>query len=280
MPRDGLGFVNMTVALLLLSLAIGLSLIMTFAFFVVDRGGKSGWVDATWTFGTGLMGVVGALVPISSGDWAPRQFGVAALAAIWSLRLGLHIVMRTKKGGDDPRYAQLRSDWGANFRAHFFWFLQVQAASALLLDIAIAAAAHNPTPHVEAKDAAAILVLVIAVVGEAIADRQLSAFRNANQGNGRVCDTGLWAHSRHPNYFFEWLGWFAYAIVAIDLNGHYPWGYAALIGPAFMYWLLVHVSGIPPLEAHMLRARPQAFRSYQQRVNAFWLGPAKSEKER
>jgi steroid 5-alpha reductase family enzyme len=84
--------------------------------------------------------------------------------------------------------------------------------------------------------------------------------------------------SRHPNYFFEWLGWFAYAVIAIaiDLTCSYPWGWLAVAGPVLMYWLLVHASGIPPLEAHMLRSRGDAFRAYQQRVNAFWPGPPSS----
>ncbi|MBN9066604.1 MAG: DUF1295 domain-containing protein, partial [Rhizobiales bacterium] len=74
-------------------------------------------------------------------------------------------------------------------------------------------------------------------------------------------------------YFFEWLGWLAYVIIAIDFTDAYPWGWLALTGPLLMYWLLVHVSGIPPLEAHMLRSRGTAFRDYQHRVNAFWPGP-------
>jgi steroid 5-alpha reductase family enzyme len=106
-----------------------------------------------------------------------------------------------------------------------------------------------------------------------IADRQLAAFRDDPANKGRVCDVGLWGMSRHPNYFFEWMGWFAYTIIAIDFSGGYPWGWLALAGPALMYWLLVHASGIPPLEAHMLRSRGQAFRDYQHRVNAFWPGP-------
>jgi steroid 5-alpha reductase family enzyme len=69
------------------------------------------------------------------------------------------------------------------------------------------------------------------------------------------------------------LGWLAYAIIAIDLTGAYPWGWLALAGPLLMYWLLVHASGIPPLEAHMLRSRGKAFRDYQRRVNPFWPGP-------
>ena len=64
----------------------------------------------------------------------------------------------------------------------------------------------------------------------------------------------------------------AYAAIAID-SGNFAWGWVALCGPAMMYWLLVYASGIPPLEAHMLRSRGAAFRAYQARVNAFWPGP-------
>ena len=68
----------------------------------------------------------------------------------------------------------------------------------------------------------------------------------------------------------------AYPLFAIDVGGghawSYPWGFIALAGPLSMYLLLVHVSGIPPLEAHMLRSRGDPFRAYQARVNAFWPG--------
>jgi len=104
----------------------------------------------------------------------------------------------------------------------------------------------------------------------------LERFRRNPANRGRVCDTGLWGRSRHPNYFFEVLGWFAYVAIAIEPAGGYGIGWAAFAGPALMYWLLVYVSGVPPLEAHMLRARGDAFRAYQARVNVFWpsLRPA------
>ena len=91
-----------------------------------------------------------------------------------------------------------------------------------------------------------------------------------------ICDVGLWGWSRHPNYFFEWFGWLAYPLLAIDLGGAYPWGFVALAGPVCMYWLLVHVSGIPPLEAHMLERRRDEFRAYQARTNAFFPAPPRS----
>ncbi len=83
---------------------------------------------------------------------------------------------------------------------------------------------------------------------------------------------GLWGLTRHPNYFFEWLGWIAYPFIAIGLPPN-PLGAVALAGPIEMYWLLVHVSGVPLLEAHMARSRGAPFADYQARVNMFFPGP-------
>ena len=109
-----------------------------------------------------------------------------------------------------------------------------------------------------------------------MADRQLAAFKARPDSHGKVCDAGLWAWSRHPNYFFEWLVWCACPCFAV--SAAWPWGWAALLAPAMMYWLLVHVSGIPPLEAAMLRSRGPAYRAYQQRVAAFFPRPPHSNR--
>jgi len=268
--------VNLT--LLIIGLAIALSLIMTVAWAVVVRTGQSGWIDAIWSFAVGIAGVVGALYPLDDGAWTVRQLLAALLVAFWSLRLGLHIAGRTLRGGDDPRYAWLRQEWGDQYRRQLLLFLQIQAACALVLVVAVIAAARNPEPMLRLGDGLGVLLLVIAVLGEGASDRQLERFRADPANRGRVCDTGLWGRSRHPNYFFEVLGWFAYAAIALDPTGGYGLGWVAFAGPALMYWLLVYVSGVPPLEAHMLRARGDAFRAYQARVNTFWpsLRPAPS----
>lgn len=187
-------------------------------------------------------------------------------------RLGAHIVRRTLHGEEDPRYARLREEWGERWRSRLFLFLQIQAAAALLLAATIFLAARNPAPGLQWSDFLGVAVLLVAVFGEGLADTQLTQFR-ANPANRRkVCDEGLWSLSRHPNYFFQWLGWAGYAVIAIGPSGAWSWGWLALVGPAFMYWLLVHVSGIPPLEAHMRRSRGIAFAAYADRVNAFWPG--------
>lgn len=263
------------IVVLLVGLAVALSATMTFAWAVALRTGRSGWIDAIWSFAIGTAGVAAALAPLQPGNTpTSRQIVTAALAAIWSLRLGLHIVQRTRGGGDDPRYAKLREEWGQDFRRRLLLFLQIQAAAAFFLAFSILAAAHNPVPWPRLGDILGGLVLLAAIVGEGVADRQLARFRADPAHRHQVCDLGLWSMSRHPNYFFQWLGWLAYALIAIDPTGAYGWGWIALSGPAFMYWLLVHVSGIPPLEAHMLHSRGDAFRDYQSRVNAFWPGPA------
>ncbi|QND64614.1 DUF1295 domain-containing protein [Mesorhizobium loti] len=250
---------------------------MAAAWHVALMTARSGWIDAIWSFAVGIFGSLAALLVSAGHSSMHRQWLVAILALAWSLRLGLHISNRTARSGqDDPRYRQLKQEWGSSFRDRLFWFLQVQAAAAFLLVLSIMAAAHNPAFAFGLNDWAGVMLLLLAVGGEATADRQLTAFRADPANKSRVCDVGLWRLSRHPNYFFEWLAWLAYVVIGIDPSGRYAWGWMTLAGSVLMYWLLVRVSGIPPLEAHMLRSRGEPFRRYQARVNAFWPGPSKA----
>jgi steroid 5-alpha reductase family enzyme len=244
----------------LLPAALAMALVMGFAWVWQRRTGNAGWVDVFWTFGLGAAGVAVAL----SAGRGPRGVVVAVLVAVWASRLGLYLVARTRRGPEDARYARFRRDWGDRFESRLFAFLLIQAAAAALLLPPVALAASSPRPP-GWPDAAAVAILVVAVTGEHLSDRQMHAFRGVPENHGKVCDFGLWGLSRHPNYFFEWLHWLAYPVLAIGA----PWGWVALIGPAFMYVLLVHVSGIPPLEAQMLRSRGEAYRRYQARVSAF-----------
>lgn len=248
-----------------------LSVMMAGGWAIQRATGNSGWVDVVWSFGLGIAGLVLALVP---GPVGGRQILVAMLIGAWSLRLGLHIAQRSLSGPEDARYAALRQEWGAHFQFRLFLFLQIQAAAAALLGLSIMLGAHNPAPFPRLLDLAGIAVLAIAITGAGIADEQLRRFKKNPVNKGRVCDTGLWGWSRHPNYFFEWFGWIAYALLAV---GDWGWGWFALSGPAFMYWLLVYVSGIPLLEQQMLKSRGDAFRNYQRRVSAFFPLPPKEE---
>lgn len=255
--------------LLVTFVAAGFGATMAGAWWLQKRTGQSGWVDTIWTFAVGAAGMAFALWPI--GPWTPRQGLVAAFAALWSLRLGVHVAMRTARGGDDPRYAQLKKTWGQQAQFRMFVFLQVQALAGVILALAILVAARAPREGLDLQDAIGAIVLLTGVIGETVADRQLKRFAADPANRGKVCDVGLWRWSRHPNYFFEWVGWFAYPVVA--LSAGYAAGWLAWIGPAYIYYLLVRVSGIPPLEEHMMRTRPEAFADYRRRTNAFFPGP-------
>jgi steroid 5-alpha reductase family enzyme len=257
---------------LAIGLAVGLSAAMTLAWVAQRLVGNAGWVDVVWSCATGLAGIAAALVPLG-GPPGARQCLVAALAGAWALRLGLHLAQRVAHGPEDARYAGFRRDWGAAYQARMFVFLQIQAAAALLLALVILAAARNPRPGLDGADALAVVVMAAGIAGEAVADRQLHRFRADPQNRGRICETGLWRWSRHPNYFFEWLVWLAYPLLAIRLDGTWPWGWLTLAGPVFMYWLLVHVSGVPPLEAQMRRSRGAAFDAYAARTSVFFPWP-------
>ena len=101
-----------------------------------------------------------------------------------------------------------------------------------------------------------ILLVFFLLVG---ADRQKSRFRADPANKGTVIRTGVWAWSRHPNYFFEWLAWCAWPIMAIDPAGRWSWGWFALLAPVQMFVLLRFVSGVPPNELAMARSRGAAF---------------------
>lgn len=262
----------MSVLIAFVAAAVALSAVMAASWAVQRRTRNAGFADVFWSFGLGLFGASMALVP-ATGAEGGRQGLVAVLALIWGARLGSHILQRTLKGREDPRYARFREEWGGDFQRRLFAFLQMQAGAALVLMLPIFLAAHRPGPAGDIQDILGAVLLVVAIAGEAMADRQLAAFGRDPANRGKVCDQGLWAWSRHPNYFFQWLGWCAYAAIALDFSGDYLAGWLALIGPGLMYWLLVHVSGIPPLEAHMIRSRGPAFRAYQKRTSAFFPSP-------
>jgi steroid 5-alpha reductase family enzyme len=255
----------------LAAIAAALSVLMAGAWLVQQRTGNSGWVDTIWTFSLGLTGAAAALWPIAGLSPNPRQWLVAALVAAWSIRLGCHIALRTAGITDDPRYAAFAKEWGVDSPRKMFVFLQNQALGSIPLVFSIFVAARFPHDALRMQDYLGVLVLLIGIAGEALADSQLKTFRSDPANKGRVCDAGLWRWSRHPNYFFEWFGWLAYPVIA--LSPHYGWGWATLLAPVFMYWILVHVTGIPPLEAQMLRSRGERYRDYQSRTSAFFPLP-------
>ena len=104
----------------------------------------------------------------------------------------------------------------------------------------------------------------------------MRGFARDPANKGKVCDAGLWGWSRHPNYFFEWLGWLAYPVIAHRSRRAYPWGWLSLLAPVFMYWCWSTSPASRRWKQHMLRSRGERFRAYQARVSAFFPLPPQS----
>jgi steroid 5-alpha reductase family enzyme len=245
--------------------------VMSAAFLYQRAAGNSGWIDVFWTFGTGLAGAMAALLPY---EGAGRQWLVAAIVVLWSARLGGYIAQRVAGAEhEDARYRHFRKVWGADYQKKLFAFVMPQAAVSALLCISIYVAAHRNQPGLDVRDALGVAILMIAIGGESLADAQLSRFKRTNTGQGAINDRGLWAWSRHPNYFFEWFGWLAYPVIGLQFDRPLTW--ATLIAPVIMYLVLRFATGVKPTEETMLASRGEAFRAYQRRTSAFFPLPPK-----
>lgn len=240
-----------------------MALVMLALWEVQRRRGDASIVDVAWTAGLGLLALFYLLVLPAAGG---RRLLVALLATLWSGRLGLHLLKDRVIGkGEDARYREMRRQWGARAQVEFFWYFQAQALAAALFSVPFLVAMTNGRPFPGAWDAVGTAVWLVAVGGEWVADAQLAGWRADPRNRGRTCRAGLWSRSRHPNYFFEWLHWWSYVLLAAGA----PWWWLALFGPAAMLYLLFRVTGIPKNEARALQTRGDDYRDYQRRTSAF-----------
>jgi steroid 5-alpha reductase family enzyme len=251
----------MEIAQLLLAVYLLSAVAMALAFVGARRAGKIGYVDVAWA---GLMALSAVLVAgMASGTPLSRAL-VALFGGAWALRLSWYLWGRVSREAEDGRYVALSARFG-DAALPFFVYFQMQALVVALFALPFAVVATRATDPASWQVLAAALLWLVAVGGEGLADRQLARFRADPAHRGRTCREGLWAWSRHPNYFFEWLHWFAYPLLAY---GHPHW-WLALSGPVLMLLFLYRLSGIPWTEAQALRSRGDDYRRYQAEVSAF-----------
>jgi steroid 5-alpha reductase family enzyme len=200
------------------------------------------------------------------------------MGGLHGLRLGLHLWRRMgTEPQEDGRYREIRARWGGNLDLKFLFFFQAQALLDVALGIPFLMAASDPRPA-GLFAWAALGLWSVSWLGEGLADAQLKAFKHRPGSKGLSCRAGLWRYSRHPNYFFEWLVWIAYALLAVGA----PHGWLAWACPALMLYFLLRVTGIPYTEAQSLRSRPEDYARYQRETSAFvpWFVKAKHHGER
>jgi steroid 5-alpha reductase family enzyme len=220
-------------------------------------------VDAGWAFSLALLAVLYAL--LAPGGWEHRAL-IAVLAGVESLRIAW-LVSKRIGHGEDKRYVELRRRWRERGReqSSFAVFFQAQAFVAAFLSLPFLLTAFNDADGLEPLEWIGAALWVVAATGEAVADRQLAVHKQDPANKGKTMRGGLWRYSRHPNYFFQWLTWLAYAIVALAA----PYGWIGLSAPLLMLYLIVFVTGIPPAEKQALSSRGDDYRRYQRETSAF-----------
>jgi len=224
---------------------------------------NAGHVDIAWAFSIGVGVIVGAVM--LDGEPQRRAF-VALMGGLWAFRLGAHLFQRIHGKAEDGRYAHMRAHFGKRAPLAFFVFFQMQAVFVVLFLAPMVAAMTMPGP-LGWIDALGVVIWLIAIAGEFVADKQLADFKTDPANSGKVCKQGLWRYSRHPNYFFEWVHWFAYLAIGARLSESI--GYAALAGPLVMGVFLVFVTGIPYTEMRAVQSKGEAYKRYQRETSAF-----------
>lgn len=252
---------------LLLAELVALGVYMTLWFLVALKRTKNDVADIAW--GGGF--IVAAVTALALQEAiTPRAFLVTLLVLLWGTRLGVHLFLRNWNKPEDARYAKWRKEWGRH--AVLRSFLQVfllQGILVLIISLPVIVVIAGEESSLTLLDLAGIIVWTVGWLFETIGDYQLARFTGDPANKGRIMQAGLWKYTRHPNYFGEVALWWGVYLIALNV----PWGWAAIIGPAAISFLILKVSGIPLLEERY-RGRPD-FEDYRRRTSAFFPLPPK-----
>jgi steroid 5-alpha reductase family enzyme len=242
---------------------------MTLWFFIAQARKRNDVADIAW--GTGFI-VTAITASILSESITPRGILTTVLITLWGIRLAAHIYKRNRGKPEDPRYRKWKEDWGrhAVVRA----FLQVFLFQGLLIVIIsipvtlIITSGENPFGIF---DLLGVCIWLMGFIFEAVGDYQLVKYKRDPSRKGKIMNQGLWTYTRHPNYFGEVILWWGIYLMALSV----PQGWATIIGPLTITFLILKVSGIPLLE-EKYKDNPE-FQAYKRRTSAFFPLPPRKE---
>jgi steroid 5-alpha reductase family enzyme len=240
---------------------------------IARRAGRVSVVDVTWGLGLTVLAVVCALLADGSADgWLPWL--LAGLVAVWGCRLSWHIWNRARGHGEDPRYAEMlapyspdadRSAWFAAAVRRVF-VMQVVALWFVSWPLQAAAVA---SVELVALVGVGLVVWAVGFVFETVGDAQLAAYKR-DPDRGPVMDRGLWAWTRHPNYFGDACVWWGLWLAGAASTGWLP-ALVTLPAPVTMSYYLAYATGARPLERTMMQ-RP-GYPEYAARTSMFFPFP-------
>jgi steroid 5-alpha reductase family enzyme len=221
-----------------------------------------GLLDVAWSYGVAILS---PLYAAYGPGLLERRVAFTVVGTLWSLRLGTYILRRVLRHHpqEDKRYEVLRKKWpGAGM---FLLFFELQAILVVIFSLPYLFAAYNTTKHLQLAEMIGLSLALFALIGEVTADHQMKSFKANPANEGRICQSGLWHYSRHPNYFFEAVFWFAIALAAWPS----PWGWISLACPLLMLQFLLKVTGIALTEEYTIKSKGDAYRNYQRTTSAF-----------
>lgn len=220
-------------------------------------------VDSLW--GLGFVLIAWITFGVADG-YIGRRLLLAVLTTAWGLRLAGYLSWRNLGKGEDPRYGAWRREYGNRFWiVSLFNVFLVQALVmwVVALTVQYGQAAEHPA-HLTVFDLAGAGVWLVGFVFESVADWQLARFKSDPVNQGRVMDRGLWAYSRHPNYFGEMLIWWGLFLITLSV----PNSVWTIISPLTITLVLLKVTGVALTEKTILEKRPE-YREYIRKTSAF-----------
>ena len=238
-------------------------------------------VDVVWSYGFAILIALPFAVGAAAAGWSslPSRWlddpllWLSAAMVLWSLRLGTHLGIRVLGHLDkeDGRYLRMREVHGKRmaWKMAIFYLQQAVALVVLMLPF-YAASTDAEGQRAGVVHVAGLALFLAGLAFEATGDSQLARFKADPANRGKVCDVGLWAWTRHPNYFGEFLIWLGFALLSFTPN---LLGIPGLLCAGVILYLVTNVTGIPLTEQQLLTSKGDAYRDYQGRVSAFWPRP-------
>lgn len=259
---------------------------MNVAYILCVTMNNGSWVDFGWPSGFTVM--AGYYFYTGEADLSKKLI-ITIPYLIAGLRFMLGWVFgRRHHKYEDARWNLWREKWRngeglfgiRSVAINFFFFYHTQSMTNVFimsLPLYTICNSKNPIGFIEVFG---LLLWIVSFILENVADTQLNEFKIKNKGSklNNVMREGLWGYSRHPNYFFEFLLWIAYAVIAYPSLDQY-WQYLILFSmPIVAYWYLVDFTGVPMCEKNSLKNRGETYRKYQAEVNMFFPWYPKLEK--
>lgn len=251
-----------------LTLVVVLFVYMNLWFAVSVLKKRNDVADVAWGLGFMLMAWTSFFL---SGDSGIRGLVVGVLVSVWGVRLAWHIHTRNRGKAEDYRYDAWRKQWGTWFylRSYVQVYL-VQGLFLFLIVLPVLLINKSAGTTLGILDLLGVAVWLVGFYFEAVGDAQLARFIKNPANKGKLMRGGLWAYTRHPNYFGEVTQWWGVWLIALSV----PYGWLGIIGPITITFLILKVSGIPMLEKKM--ADHPDFAEYKRRVSVFIPLPRKS----